>query len=127
MTDCDFLYDVLSDNRPHSLNEILRRSFAERGCGLTVHSRVADLRKRGHVIHCERDPKARRGDAYLYTLASLPTAPVSFSRPPASDGIGAAGSEAQVWGRHGVQGDPATIGSSSSSSETPPPVQLELA
>ena len=67
-TDCDFLLDVLSDNLPHSLNEILRRSFTERGCGLTVHSRVADLRKRGHVIRWRNDAEASRGDASIYTL-----------------------------------------------------------
>lgn len=95
MTDCDFLLDVLSDGMPHSLNDVLRRSFTERGCGLTVHSRVADLRKRGHVIHCERDPKARRGDAYLYTLTSL-SSPSVVSFPPlpeVADAIGGVESE----------------------------------
>lgn len=97
MTDCDFILEVLSDHQPHSLNEILRRSFEQRGCGLTVHSRVADLRKRGHVIHWRNDAKARRGDASIYTLASLNSAPVSPSPlPEVRHGIGAELSEAAL-------------------------------
>ena len=96
MTDCDFLLEVLSDCKPHSLNEILRRSFMERGCGLTVHSRVADLRKRGHVIRWENDAKARRGDASIYTLTSLNSAPVSPPLPEVR-GIGAELSEGQLF------------------------------
>jgi hypothetical protein len=43
-TDLGFLLQVLSDGRWHSLTEILARSFADRGHGLTVHSRVSQLR-----------------------------------------------------------------------------------
>ena len=45
MTDVDFLLSVLADGEAHSQAEILRRSFDERGHGLTVHSRAADLRR----------------------------------------------------------------------------------
>lgn len=49
-TDAAFLLRCLSDGKPHTLNELIGRSFVERGCGLTVHSRAADLRKQGHRI-----------------------------------------------------------------------------
>jgi hypothetical protein len=51
-TDADFLLAVLREtpNEFVSQAEILRRSQADRGCGLTVHSRIADLRRRGYSI-----------------------------------------------------------------------------
>lgn len=67
-TDCEFLHRVLSDGRPHNLNEILQRSFAERGCGLTVHSRAANLRKRGLNIVNWKD--GQRGAGSWYRLES---------------------------------------------------------
>lgn len=36
----------------HSTNDLLRYSFQRRGRGIVVNSRVADLRRRGHVITC---------------------------------------------------------------------------
>jgi hypothetical protein len=36
--DAAFLLAVLSDGQWHTLDEIIDRSKAERGCGLTVHS-----------------------------------------------------------------------------------------
>jgi hypothetical protein len=74
MTDADFLLSVLADGRAHTLNEILQRSFKERGCGLTVHSRAADLRKRGHEVMNETVPGARRGYGSAYRLISSPAA-----------------------------------------------------
>lgn len=68
MTDCDFLERVLADGQPHSLNEILRRSFAERGHGLTVHSRAADLRKRGLNVANWKD--GDRGNGSWYQLGT---------------------------------------------------------
>lgn len=53
MTDTDFLASVLSDGDWHSHPEILNRSITERGCGLTVHSRASDLRKRGHTVEVQ--------------------------------------------------------------------------
>lgn len=44
MTDREFLLSVLADGEEHELSEIIRRSQDERGFGLTVHSRVAELR-----------------------------------------------------------------------------------
>lgn len=80
MTDAQFLLEVLSDGEPHSSAEILRRSFEERGHGLMVHSRAADLRKSGHIITCEHVPGKRRGDGWEYQLlGSLDTSPQSAS------------------------------------------------
>jgi hypothetical protein len=70
VTDCEFLLRVLSDGEPHSLNEVLRRSFAERGCGLTVHSRAADLRRQGHLVANWKD--GERGDGSWYRLLNEP-------------------------------------------------------
>jgi hypothetical protein len=67
-TDAQFLLRVLSDGRPHSLNEILQASFAERGCGLTVHSRASDLRSQGHIIVHETVKGAERGAGHTYRL-----------------------------------------------------------
>lgn len=68
MTDRDFLLDVLSDGQPHTLNEILTRSFRERECGLTVHSRVADLRHDGYKISNRTVKGMRRGARSVYQL-----------------------------------------------------------
>ena len=69
-TDAAFLLRVLSDGQAHSLNEILQRSFAERGCGLTPHSRASDLRKQGHVVVNETVPGAKRGAGSTYRLVT---------------------------------------------------------
>lgn len=44
MTDRAFLLAVLADGHEHELSEIIGRSQAQRGFGLTVHSRAAELR-----------------------------------------------------------------------------------
>ena len=64
MTDRDFLLKVLGDYQPHTLNEILSLSLAERGCGLTVHSRAADLRRDGYLISNKAIGGKRRGSVY---------------------------------------------------------------
>ncbi len=70
LSDTAFVYWVLSQGPATNL-DILRRSFQARGFGLTVHSRVADVRKRyGVQVTCE-GPLHRPGcrkPAYLYTL-----------------------------------------------------------
>ena len=71
-SDVAFLLSILEDGEPHSANEIRRRSFEERGCGLTVNSRASDLRKHGYVVECWHDPTAgRRDQAWLYRLAGV--------------------------------------------------------
>jgi hypothetical protein len=68
MTDCEFLLEVLADGREHTLTDILRASIDQRGHGLTVHSRVADLRTRGHEIEHVTIPGAQRGAGHAYRL-----------------------------------------------------------
>jgi hypothetical protein len=68
LTDSAFLLSILEDGAQHSQAELLRRSFQERGCGLTIHSRIADLRKQGHYIICDRVPGKTRGEAWTYQL-----------------------------------------------------------
>lgn len=95
MTDVAFLLSILSDGKAHSTNEILRRSFDERGHGLMVHSRAADLRARGHQIACEHVPGKKRGEAYVYKLllpqGSLTPScePISREAPPSQSDQGA--------------------------------------
>lgn len=101
MTDADFLLSVLSDGEPHSLNEILSRSFRERGCGLTVHSRAADLRKRGHVI--TNTHRAFSKSDSVYQLASLRKEPPSeVPRPGGSSRSESAASPARRDTRHTI-------------------------
>lgn len=90
MTDCEFILDVLGDGEEHTLAELLSRSMDERGCGLTVHSRVAQLRTRGHVIEHATVKGADRGHGHTYRLVSL-------AEPEASSSVGA-GSGSQVSG-----------------------------
>lgn len=56
MTHCDQLLQVLSDGRPHDHRQLY-------ALGMIVHSRVADLRDKGHTILCWRD-----GDTSYYQL-----------------------------------------------------------
>ncbi len=72
-TDCEFLQRVLSDGFKHSLNEILARSFSERGCGLTVHSRAADLRKRGLDVVNWKDGTRGNGSWYRLNAGDIPS------------------------------------------------------
>lgn len=65
-TGCERLLEVLSDGNPHSHHELY-------GLRLIVHSRIAELRKRGHTIHCwkaklGRDFKGRDVWTYYYRL-----------------------------------------------------------
>lgn len=73
MTDCDFVAEILADGEWHSLGEILERSIRERGCGLTVHSRVSDLRKRGLVIENRTGANGagRRDSSYRLVAAGV--------------------------------------------------------
>lgn len=56
-----FLLGVLKDGRWHTLTEILSRSFADRGVGLTVHSRAADLRRDLRAEGRTIENRTRRG------------------------------------------------------------------
>lgn len=88
MTDLEFVLSVLTDGELHTHAEILRRSFDERGHGLTVHSRVSQLRTERHcVIEHVTIQGASRGHASAYRLLSSP-----LEEPSASSGAGAGGS-----------------------------------
>jgi hypothetical protein len=82
ISDTDFLKMVLTEGAA-TTNEIIQRSFQERGCGLTVHSRAADLRRKlereaDQTVRCPRLP-GRNGCGrvdYLYCIVPLrPEAP----------------------------------------------------
>lgn len=72
MTHCDRVLNMLSDGKPHSYREGY-------GLGVILHSRVADLRKRGHKIRQWRD-----GDDYLYQLDVLAKADPPLPSPSRS-------------------------------------------
>jgi hypothetical protein len=58
VTHSERVLDLLADGEPHSHRELY-------GLYVIVHSRISDLRKRGHTIECWRE-----GDEYLYQLIS---------------------------------------------------------
>ena len=74
MTDSQFLLHVLKDGGWHSRDSILARSFDERGCGLTIHSRAADLRKQGHDVKVEVRGGSRRASFYRLGALNEPAA-----------------------------------------------------
>jgi hypothetical protein len=117
VTDREFLLRVLADGEPHSQLEILQRSLDERGCGLTVHSRAADLRRHGYVVECSLVPGETRGRAFVYRLLTTP--PVSLS----ADGVASRPREAGTT-RDESATQPA--GSASSVSASPGPEQQPL-
>ena len=100
--DSAFLLALLTDGDWHGLTEIIRRSQAQRGHGLTVHSRVADLRKRGFTVE-QRDEWANGRRLSFYRLVSLAqpetTTPNDFvnldraTAVPVRDGISGSASE----------------------------------
>ena len=71
MTDAGFLYHVLEDGKWHGQAEILAKSMAERGHGMTVHSRAADLRKKGCVVECELRHNGHGRALSYYRLVAL--------------------------------------------------------
>lgn len=80
VTDLEFLLEVLADGELHSTSEILARSIEERGHGLTVHSRISDLRGRGHKVEHLTRQGAQRGHANVYRLISSPLEEAPSSR-----------------------------------------------
>jgi len=101
-TDVDFLLEVLRDGQQHELTEIIGRSIDARGCGMTVHSRVADLRKRGwkiknRVVHTEGRPLS------YYQLFGLKEASDTGPTPSAGVSLSPSGaavvevSDEEVW------------------------------
>jgi len=80
VTDLEFLLEVLADGELHSTSEILARSIEERGHGLTVHSRISDLRRRGCKVEHLTRQGAQRGHANVYRLISSPLEEAPSSR-----------------------------------------------
>jgi len=105
VTDAAFMLSVLEE-RPGewvAQTEILQRSMAERGCGLTVHSRAATLRGGGHTVENKIEKRAGRAVSFyrLVTGSLAAAAPVS--------GHGPAGASAAS----GADDDPGQDGTSS--------------
>lgn len=71
MSGCDRVLRLLSDRQPHTHHELY-------DLNVIAHSRVSDLRKRGHVIE-----QWREGDDYLYQLVG--SAPVADGKPVGAD------------------------------------------
>lgn len=112
VSDREWLLGVLADGREHTLADIIRRSFDERGHGLTVHSRAAELRSAGYTIENRPMPNGRRGSIYQLTATPLEEA--------AATGLGTAAAAASSSGStpRGAAPDP------SSSAAAPEPLTL---
>lgn len=77
---CDGILAVLADGRPHRMEEIHQRVGFCR-----LNSRVAELRKRGHHIECDKT-----GGRYIYRLLLRET-DVSQTEAPASVSLSSIG------------------------------------
>jgi hypothetical protein len=85
VSDSDFLLRVLQDGGWHSRDSILARSFAERGCGLTIHSRAADLRRKGYSVEVDVRGGTRR--ASFYRLGALEAGSAGRAFGGSGDGV----------------------------------------
>ncbi len=67
-THCGKVLAALADGAPHTTRQLYRE------CGpMILHSRIADLRKKGYRIHCEHiDGKGTGAAAYRYTWLDAP-------------------------------------------------------
>lgn len=57
---------------PATTMELIQASYAERRCGLTPHSRAADLRREGHDVRCTRVGTHRGRGLWRYELVAAP-------------------------------------------------------
>lgn len=76
LTDTEFLEWGLRDRGQATTMEIIAASITLRRCGMTPHSRAADLRRKllaeGLTVECERRGSAANGrPIYVYRLVSL--------------------------------------------------------
>jgi hypothetical protein len=75
-SDSDRILDMLADGDWHSRRHMLRADLGAGHPGFTLHSRVAELRKRGYEIECRhsggRDWEYRLvvHDGRLFTVAA---------------------------------------------------------
>jgi hypothetical protein len=109
-TDADYVLQQLSNHQHGGRDamQIISSSIRDRGVGLTVHSRVADLRRAGWDITCMVEGKTRKGrDRYVYRLqgraAGLvvepPRRPSVEQEPPRPDSSAAAPLDAHIPGQ----------------------------
>lgn len=102
---CDRVLAVLSDGRPHSIQEIHDRAGSMR-----LNSRVADLRKRGlNIVHWSRRSRDVRGRPvveHFYRLVLGEGAGSGLgSAPSSSDQAGGGGTTGSGPLTHGTDGD----------------------
>lgn len=95
MTHNEKVLELLSDGQPHTHHEIY-------GLYVVGHSRIADLRKRGHVIEAWRE-----GDDYLYQLKDSAPAIGPLTRPSSSIPLEPGGSQ---WASTGAEQLPLITG-----------------
>jgi len=100
MTDAEYVLEQLQAHPQgrDAMQQIISAAIRERDVGLTVHSRVADLRAQGYVISCAVEGKTRKGrDRWVYRLVSEPLdagpveplASVEREQPHAGAGVAA--------------------------------------
>lgn len=75
VTGCDRILAELATG-PKTAAHLYAETFT------VVHSRVSELRARGHVITCEQTEGEKGPGAFLYTLVSSPAAGLSSSKTP---------------------------------------------
>jgi hypothetical protein len=99
VTHCDQLLQVLSDGRPHDHRQLY-------ALGMIVHSRIADLRKRGHdITHWREDGTS------FYKLGSELTERGTLSHGPhAGPKPRSVSSSDQLAGTGSGRGEPAPTG-----------------
>ena len=139
LSDCEY---VLADLQAHpngrDAMQIINASLRDREVGLTVHSRVADLRRDGYKITCQIEGKTRKGrERYVYRLQENVPAPgaVNPSALSGSDsGVVPGDNPDQVRAREAAGPvEPPAVGHVALGAEIPAPVpdvipgQLEMA
>ena len=115
LSQCARILAVLEDGRPHTVAEIHERAGYSR-----LNSRIAELRKRGHVITCTHISGETGTHSYVYELstdepsggtsprldngAPLPTVAVA-----GTDGFGSAASSVETAGEPRPLDSPAQL------------------
>ena len=110
MSQCDRVMAVLADGQSHSIREIHERAGTMR-----LNSRIAELRKRGHVIVCDRG-----GGDYAYQLISLDAPEQQSTGAGSGSGASSEGGEARACRDLNA----GTVTGPSTSHEAPPPLDI---
>jgi hypothetical protein len=103
VTHCERVLELLADGREHNHHELY-------ALNVVAHSRVAELRSRGHVITCETQvDHVTHERVSVYRLVSSPRADVVLAADTASASEGEPlrppAGEPNEWGRTGPAGD----------------------